>query len=1133
MISRFKIFSLAFLLLNIGANKLFGYTIDSTELDGKLIGKNLLFYEDKLGNLTIENLAKMSDESFTKVDKNVPNFGSTTSVYWARLDLDSVLKSDIELIIEYLYPLADYVEFYTRQLEGPWERLDAGDRRMSNVMGYHHRLPMKAIMLSDKPQTIFIRVQNEGFTQFPVKLWTKEKFHDNRLFETMALFSMLLVMGVMLVYNLLTYIMNRDSVMGLYLVFLFFNILTQLAPNGLLRLIGYGEFSAFLSNKGYLLNTGISVILSCFISMRFLEISSAEKKTRYIFYFGIFSAFLSAIISALSYGLGAKFITITGFVVLPIILILSVQRTLRGSRPAFFFTIAWTAPIVGVIIQQMYYWNIIVSNPYFSFGGLFGTSCEAILISLAIGDKIRNQIQTVLATNQRMNIELLDKDKARTVFFQNTSHELRTPLNGMIGFLDLLIKGNYGALSETVNQQLQKTLRLAESLKSQVNTILDLARVKRGEVGLRCSLISLTDLKKSLDDLAEGLKIKHPNSQFTSELIIEHSTGTLIQDHEKIFAICKNLLGNAFKFSRIDATNSIKLTLKRLDKDFIIQVSDSGIGIPADQKNRIFDEFAQIQSDERRIFEGTGLGLSIVRDFVKLMDGTIEVHSELGKGSIFTIRVPEQPAVNAEVSPDFVKSIAESSKLPLPIAQTLQLKHSQPSGEAASFSILVVDDNEINCEVIEHILAGKGYSVTVCLSGRRALELARAESFDIVLLDVMMPEMSGEDVLKTMRSDIDLREIPVILITARASDEDRIHGLNLGADDYISKPIIADELLLRVGNLLTRLSETKQTTRQESDEKIRQVADIFAYVSHEIKNIYQGFEDDNIEQMAKEFQAIARLISLTEQDIQHMAKAVASPQSARSLQESLDKLPKVPKDQATLRALRTDLACFDIPPEHLPGIWQHITKLSEKEQDTLRVLLQLSLRHKQTWSSLVRSRDIFFSALGFIRDDSSEHCQLWDALDPIIVLMAVRARKENVRFEADIKRIAVLASSMSLQQIVLNLISNAFDAVQSLPAEEKYVRVWVDESAHGHSVQLRVLNGGARIADEFAAHLFKRGFTTKGNRGHGLGLYFSKKLAHRIHGNLTLDATNQKTCFILEIEPAHQTSDADVSRKIA
>ncbi len=1133
MMGRFKILSLALLLLNIGANKLFGYTIESTELDGNFIGKSLLFYEDKLGSLTIDDLSKMPNESFTKVDKNVPNFGSTPSVYWARLDLDSVLKSDIELIIEYCYPLADYVEFYTRQLEGSWERLDAGDRRISKVMGYHHRLPLKAIILSDKPQTIFIRVQNEGFTQFPVKLWSSGKFHDNRLIETMVLFSMLFVMGVMLVYNLLTYIMNRDSVLGIYLVFLFFNILTQLAPTGLLRLVEYGELSSLLSNKGYLFNNMIVLSLSCLISIRFLEIGTAEVKSRYVLFSCIFMAFLTAIVSIFSYSIGAKLVTIIGFVVMATILVLSVQRTLQGSRPAFFFTIAWTAPVVGIMIQQMYYWNIIVSNPYFSVGGLFGTSCEAVLISLAIGDKIRNKIQTVLATNQRMNIELLDKDKARTVFFQNTSHELRTPLNGMIGFLDLLIKGNYGALSETVSQQLQKTLRLAESLKSQVNTILDLARLKRGEVGLRCSLISLTDLKKSLDDLAEGLKIKHPNSQFTSELIIEHSTGTLIQDHEKIFAICKNLLGNAFKFSRIDATNSIKLTLKRLDKDLIIQVSDSGVGIPADQKNRIFDEFAQIQSDARRIFEGTGLGLSIVRDFVKLMDGTIEVHSELGRGSIFSIRVPEQPAVNAEVTSDFVKSIAESSKLPLPTTQTLQIKPSLPSGEAASLSILVVDDNEINCEVIEHILASKGYRVTVCLSGRRALELARAESFDIVLLDVMMPEMSGEDVLKAMRSDIDLREIPVILITARASDEDRIHGLNLGADDYISKPIIADELLLRVGNLLTRLSETKQTTRQESDEKMRQVADIFAYVSHEIKNIYQGFEDDSIVQMAKEFQAIASLISLTEQDIQHMAKALASPQSTRSLQESLDKLPTVPKDQPILRALRTDLACFDIPPEHLPGIWQHITKLPEKEQDTLRVLLQLSIRHKQTWSSLVRSRDIFFSALGFIRDDSSEHCQLWDALDPIIVLMAVRARKENVRFEADIKRIAVLASSMSLQQIALNLISNAFDAVQNLPAEEKYVRVWVDESAHGQSVQLKVLNGGARIADEFAAHLFKRGFTTKGSRGHGLGLYFSKKLAQRIHGNLKLDETNQKTCFIMEIEPAHQTLAADTSRKIA
>jgi signal transduction histidine kinase len=167
---------------------------------------------------------------------------------------------------------------------------------------------------------------------------------------------------------------------------------------------------------------------------------------------------------------------------------------------------------------------------------------------------------------------------------------------------------------------------------------------------------------------------------------------------------------------------------------------------------------------------------------------------------------------------------------------------------------------------------------------------------------------------------------------------------------------------------------------------------------------------------------------------------------------------------------------------------------------------------------MTRSRDIFYATLAFVRIDTAEQCQLWDTLDPIIALLAVRAQKENIHLEVNIPRISLYAQPTVVQQIILNLLTNAMDAVRELPPADRTVKIWVHHEPASPFVQIKVSNQGLPIVGEIKSQLFKRGFTTKGAKGSGFGLYLSRKLAQKNQGELFLDETAQETCFVVELK---------------
>ena len=417
-----------------------------------------------------------------------------------------------------------------------------------------------------------------------------------------------------------------------------------------------------------------------------------------------------------------------------------------------------------------------------------------------------------------LNKELYDKDKSRTLYFNNISHELRTPLNSIMGFLNLINEGTYGQVSERVQRQIKKTQNLTEDLKDQVTSILDLAKSKSGKMGLYCEKTNLEEIYQKAVTLGEGLQIQNNDSSFQHQIV---DTGSpFICDQEKLLTLIRNLLGNAFKFKSLEKSNRIDFRMIRNEKTLKIEVSDTGLGIAKKNIDKIFSNFHQVNELSNSRIEGTGIGLALVKSIIEILGGKIETASTLGVGTSITLTIPEQVITVIERKHESLIEAIDQPNMEYNQSASCQ----DGIGAIEPASILVVDDNEINLEVISDLLTSYSHKVTQAQGGEKAIEILMVKrDIELVLLDLMMPGTSGEDVLKWMRGIPALEGIPVIVITARASQEDKIQGLNIGADDYLAKPIVNDELILRVHNTLNRIRFAKNqrgdTENKESSEE--------------------------------------------------------------------------------------------------------------------------------------------------------------------------------------------------------------------------------------------------------------------------------------------------------------------------
>jgi DNA-binding NtrC family response regulator/signal transduction histidine kinase len=434
---------------------------------------------------------------------------------------------------------------------------------------------------------------------------------------------------------------------------------------------------------------------------------------------------------------------------------------------------------------------------------------------------------------------LAEIDRAKTAFFSNVSHEFRTPLSLMLGPLEEVLPEARERLGPERQEQLITVRRNAFRLLKLVNTLLDFSRIEAGRVQ---AVYEPTDLSRVTSEVASVFRSAMENAGLRFSVECPPLPEPVYVDRDMWEKVVSNLLSNAFKFT---FRGAVTVALRPVDAAVELRVRDTGVGIPEDQRTRVFERFHRIEGTQARTYEGTGIGLALVQELIKLHAGQVRVESTVGEGSTFVVTVPcgtahlpadHIQAARALASTGIAASAyAEEAQRWLPddwsAADTAMLPHLAPRASAPAAPapagtrdvIVVVDDNADMRQYLKHLLGGR-YEVLAVADGVQALETARRLRPVLVLADVMMPQLDGFGLLRAIREDPATASMPVILLSARAGEESRVEGLQAGADDYLVKPFTARELLARVEAHLKMAALRRETAERE--EHLRMEAEL-------------------------------------------------------------------------------------------------------------------------------------------------------------------------------------------------------------------------------------------------------------------------------------------------------------------
>ena len=499
------------------------------------------------------------------------------------------------------------------------------------------------------------------------------------------------------------------------------------------------------------------------------------------------------------------------------------------------------------------------ANAKASFTNLFFLSAVVILgiLGSAIMESIRKrelagriQLEETTVKLRESNEKLQTLDQLKMQFFANVNHELRTPLTLILAPLNPMIEERMGPVTSIQKETLDSIRRNGFRLLKLINNLLDLNKLEAGRMRLRPKTLEFNEY---IENLLSSVKVLADHKSI--HLFFQHplTKVELTIDPDQFEKVVLNLLSNALKFT--PEKGRITLYIEEQEKNVVLEVEDTGTGVPANMLEAVFDRFRQVDGSASKASPGTGIGLSLAKEIVDLHGGSIHLESELGHGSRFIVellkgtdhfseeitdrRQSDMPVAYKKRASDSdqegirVQDIVSNSRdLQLADLETMNFQPGAKNERRHDYQLLVVDDNT-EVQKLMHLLLSDEFDLDFASSGQEGLRLLHERSPDLILSDVMMPEMDGHELCRRIKAEESLKHIPVLLVTARSAAEMLAEGIKSGADDYIVKPFNAIELKARIRSHLrmrqieAELSLANRNLRMRTDDLVERQRTLF------------------------------------------------------------------------------------------------------------------------------------------------------------------------------------------------------------------------------------------------------------------------------------------------------------------
>ena len=688
----------------------------------------------------------------------------------------------------------------------------------------------------------------------------------------------------------------------------------------------------------------------------------------------------------------------------------------------------------------------------------------------------RYELDKSRAALEESNRKLVELDQIKSRFFANISHELRTPLTLLLAPLESLMQRFSRAFDEDTRNLLTTMHANGMRLLKLINDLLDLVRLESGRMEVKREPIEVAEFAKGLASAARQVA---DDKRIKLETFVDPALGAVLADRDKLEKIVLNLMFNALKFT--PAGGRVSLRAEKQDGQFVLIVSDTGMGIAEKNLPFIFDRFWQADGSSKRKYQGVGIGLALVKELVEIQNGKVTVESQEGKGTTFTVRLPyekadvpgkepkpeprekvagETEAGETVTSEEWLANLYRRAEL-FPALTPLQqaIRPVEFTGNRRRPTLLVADDEPDMLRFLKSQLAGQ-YEVIEAVDGQQAVEKASQFLPDIILLDMMMPEKDGLQACREIRAHTPTQNIPIILLTARADEETKLTALGVGASDFLAKPFSTTELHVRIKNLVESHGFQRKLSRQN-----------------------QALES-TIEQLKD-----------TESQLVQTEKLASLGRMSAGIIHEINN----PLNFATtgLFALR------------------HKSKLLDPEQ---RGEYDEILRDVE--EGIKRVRNIVSDLRTFTHPDTEQRDQVEVAEVVGASLRFLSGEwRDKVQIEQKLaERQTVWANRNKMVHILVNLLQNSLDALRHKEFAGEQPTIWIEGRVENGRSFIVIRDNGTGIDAEHLDKIFDPFFTTKDvGEGMGLGLSICYRIVREYDGRISVRTESGKYCeFTLE-----------------